>query len=63
MATWDDDELSWFDVDEVVKETPHAYLLLIENEELWLPKSQVKFDEDDGLVGLPGWLAEDKGLG
>lgn len=29
---------------------------------VWLPKSQIDWDEDEGVVYIPQWLAEDKGL-
>ena len=61
-ATWDDDELVWKDFDEVVADRPMAYCLSIESEYIWLPKSQIKVDLDDGIVGIPKWLAEAKGL-
>lgn len=29
---------------------------------VWLPRSQVKFDEAEGTVTLPEWLAKNEGL-
>lgn len=46
----------------VIQETEKAYLLLIEGEEVWLPKSQVEVHEGDQVVVCPNWLCEEKGL-
>jgi hypothetical protein len=55
-------------VDEIVRETERALLVLIDSEEVWLPKSAVA----DGESYVPGdrnvtlsirdWLAREKGL-
>ncbi len=55
-------------VDRLVSETPKALLVAMssdggEEEEVWIPKSQVaSLDVDTGEVWLPLWLAEKKGL-
>lgn len=46
---------------EIVRETDRAWLLDIEGEEVWLPKSQVK-DNGDGTFTVPEWLAMERGL-
>lgn len=51
-----------FDCVELIHETELAWLMLIEDQEVWLPKSQCEFDEDDGTVLVPEWLAVEKGL-
>jgi DNA-directed RNA polymerase subunit E'/Rpb7 len=48
-------------------ETPYAILVEIDNEDVWLPKSQIEYDEnaevdDDIEVIIPEWLADEKGL-
>jgi hypothetical protein len=52
-------------VDEVLTETNKAVLVKIDEDELWLPKSQIELDENSNgvsVVQLPEWLAIDKGL-
>jgi hypothetical protein len=44
-----------------IRETDAAWLLEIDGEEIWLPKSQVEWDGE--YVTLPEWLAEERGLG
>lgn len=57
----------------VVKETPAAYLVDVGKTKVaaggvkvpdlvWLPKSQCEWDEGDGEMQLPEWLAIEKGL-
>lgn len=51
------------DYDEVFAETDDAIGILIADEEVWLPKSQV--DDHDAalrLLTIPEWLAVDRGL-
>lgn len=53
-----------------VRETDKALLVHAEGEELWIPKSQIHDDSEvfdggdnsEGLLVIPEWLAEDKGL-
>lgn len=51
--------------------TPEALLVVYENEEIWIPKSQVDDDSEifsdkqlgkTGNLVIPHWLAEEKGL-
>lgn len=44
----------------LLHETAYAYLTEYDGKELWLPKSQVTWD--DGTFTIPEWLAIDKGL-
>lgn len=45
------------------RETDKAYLFHIDDEEVWLPKSQVEdIRETEGVVVIPLWLAKAKGL-
>ena len=30
--------------------------------EVWLPKSQCEWDEEEGMMTMPEWLAMEKGL-
>jgi hypothetical protein len=57
----DSERTVWVDHDGVLRETDKAYLLQIDNEEIWLPKSQV-IDIGEEQVGLKPWIAEQKGL-
>jgi hypothetical protein len=56
------------DVEEVVAESENAFLLRIDGEEVWIPKSQIA-DADsysrgdvDATVSISAWIAEKKGL-
>lgn len=42
-------------------ETEKGYLLFDGDKEEWVPKSQVK-KNDDGTFSMPEWLAMDKGF-
>ena len=57
------------DVDEILKETAKAFLVLLpDGEEVWLPFSQVADHEayavgDTGVtISITEWLAREKGL-
>lgn len=54
-------DLAYIEHDGVLHESPDAILYQIENEEIWLPKSQIK-DSGEELVAIPKWLADKKGL-
>lgn len=43
---------------ELVRETANAWLLNCEGDEVWMPKSQVRFRIADKSVTLPRWLKE-----
>lgn len=48
---------------EIKRETEKAYAISDDGENIiWVPKSQVEFDEDQGTMAMPEWLAEEKGL-
>lgn len=47
---------------EKVHETENAYLFDFGDDEHWLPKSQVDYDEKTLIVKIPEWLAIDKKL-
>lgn len=55
-------ELVDLEVDILKYETPRAYLLIIDGKEVWLPKSQVAYSDDDKKITLPEWLAIEKEL-
>lgn len=46
----------------ILHETENAYLIEYEGTKVWVPKSQVEFDEEDGTLTLPEWLAMEKEL-
>jgi len=49
----------------ILRQTDKAILYMPDNgdEEIWLPKSQLEyFDEDSGDVSIPQWLAEKHNL-
>ena len=50
--------------EEIVRETEKAILFKINDEEVWLPKSQIEVSEEgDNVVEVPEWLAEKNNLG
>lgn len=60
-----ENELVSIEYDEIVdhRETPLAYLFIIDDEEVWFPKSQVEdIRETENVVDIPLWLAKKKGL-
>lgn len=56
------------DIDGIKIKTEKAILVIIDDEEIWLPKSQIEYDEDvhnpDGtnVITVTEWIAEQKGL-
>ena len=50
------------DFDELEKETGAAFLIVINDEKIWLPKSQVRIYEKKKKIYLPEWLAQEKDL-
>jgi hypothetical protein len=55
-----EEDILEFDLEELVKETDKAWLVKIEGEEMWLPKSQVEIEDE--IVFIPEWLAKEKDL-
>lgn len=59
---------------ELRHETPNAYLIYDGRSEIkkgetvpselrvWVPKSQVEYNEDDGTFAMPEWLTLEKGF-
>lgn len=47
---------------EIKRETEKAYLIFDGDKEVWLPKSQVEWDQDAKTMAMPEWLATEKGL-
>lgn len=62
---------SWvhLDVDRIVRETDAAFLIEIDGERHWIPKSQVSGSDrlsegdEDVTVSVTEWIADQKGLG
>lgn len=56
------------DVDEIKRETDSAFLVVVDGEEIWLPKSQISdpdsYNEGDTncTVSVTKWIAREKGL-
>lgn len=50
--------------EKIVRETDKAKLIRFdEDAEVWIPDSQIHYiDEADGVIYVPEWLAEEKGL-
>lgn len=48
--------------DELDRETEAAYLIVIDDEKIWLPKSQARIYEKSKKIYIPEWLALEKGL-
>jgi hypothetical protein len=55
-------------VEKVVRETASAFLLVIEGEDYWIPKSQIADPEtyepgdEDLTISVTDWIAKQKGL-
>lgn len=54
----------WYDIDEFVRETADAWIVVIDNEEFVMPKSQCELDDEafPTSIRVPDWLAEKEGL-
>jgi len=55
------------DIDRIKLETDKAILVIIDDEEIWLPKSQITYNENHDLdkpqeIEISEWIAEQKGL-
>jgi hypothetical protein len=48
--------------DEIIHETEKAVLFLIDDKEVWLPRSVIEIDSDIKAITLPERMAIDKGL-
>jgi hypothetical protein len=55
-------KLTDIDYDSIEMETDKAILFLIDDEEVWLPKSTIEIDEKTKTITLPEWLAKKSGL-
>ena len=55
------DDIS-IEYESLIKETEAAYQILIDDQNIWLPKSQVRIYPKNKKVHLPEWLALKKGL-
>lgn len=66
MTNRDRDELVTVHVDEIRRESEKAILVAIGEEEIWLPKSQLRGDYSEGEsdidVTMTKWIAEQKGI-
>lgn len=47
---------------ELRRETDKAFLIYDGSKTVWLPKSHVEHDPEDGMFMMPIWLARDKGM-
>lgn len=50
------------DYEEIVKETPLAYLFKVDGVNVWVPKSECELHEDDKQFNIPRWMAKEKEL-
>jgi hypothetical protein len=59
----DPNEETTFEYDSILQDTGKAFLLSTDAGEVWIPKSQVKYhDEESSEMTIPLWLAEERGL-
>jgi hypothetical protein len=56
------DETLDFDIEAIIKETQKATLVLIEGEEIWVPKSISVIDEKAMTISVPEWFAKRESL-
>lgn len=47
---------------QILSETERAYFFTDGEKKVWLPKSQVEWDEEDNTITMPEWLAIEKEL-
>ena len=59
MSNWNN-EIEIYEYEEIIADTDLAWLVRIDGEDYWLPKSQVEIDEDHQEIEIPNWLAKDK---
>lgn len=50
------------DYDHLVTETSSAWLLEIDEDRIWFPKSECSIDEDEHTLTGPEWLLTEKGV-
>lgn len=56
------------EVDRIERETDAAFLVIIDNDQFWLPKSQIADADDynagdeDVTLSITEWIANEKGL-
>ena len=50
------------DFDHIEAETDMAWLVVIDDDEVWLPKSRCDIDNESHVADVPEWLAKEKGL-
>ena len=48
--------------DKLERETEAAILIRVDDKTYWLPKSVVDYREWSNIVGVPEWMAIEKGL-
>lgn len=48
--------------DKLEKDTESAFLITIDGEQIWIPKSQARMYDKVNKVYIPEWLALKKGL-
>lgn len=65
----DDDDCYPIMVQSVERETPKAWLFMIDDEKYWFPKSQLDWNGKELWVGaknveveIPQWLLDEKGI-
>jgi len=58
----DGDESKDYDVDWVKIDRKMSWLVVLEGEEFWLPKSQCTLSEDETTIEIPNWLAQKNGF-
>ncbi len=56
------------DVEKILRETDKAFLLLVDGEEIWIPKGQIANPDDysegdiNCTVSITEWIANQKGI-
>jgi hypothetical protein len=55
-------EMIPFEVKRAEAETPKAWLLVVDGQKEWFPKSRCDFDSGTMILEVPRWLAMEKGL-
>lgn len=56
------DELIPIDYDALITSTDEAWLLEIDDRQIWLPQSQCEIDEENSTILVPKWLCDEEDL-
>lgn len=59
---FDGNDFRDYDVDEIKVDRDASWLIVIDEEDFWFPKSQCTLSGDETVITVPNWLAQKKGI-